>query len=57
MVINAISNWASGRSLAANTKDRRNAALFSFSKLTIKFSTNKSSIYLHPMSANALLKC
>lgn len=56
MVINAISNQASGRSLAANSKYTGNAALFSLSNLTIKFSANKSSLYLHPEPANALLK-
>lgn len=57
MVINAISNRASGRSLAANSKYTGNAALFSHSTLTTKFSVNKSSLYLHPAPANALSKC
>lgn len=57
MVINAISNWATGRCLAANSKYTGNVALFSLFKLTINFSANKSSLYLHPKPANGLLKC
>lgn len=57
MVINATSTWLSERPFAANSKYGVNAALFSLSKLTTKYSANKSSFYLHLMPANALSKC